>query len=145
MTAARPGAPPVPVAAAVMVRGTTVFLARRAPGRRQAGCWEFPGGKVEPGETLQECLERELREELGLMVRAGRVIGENEHGYDHGTVRLIAVETRILSGRPALSVHDRAEWVPADRLTTYPLAPADVPIARAVRRWLISGDAAGGV
>lgn len=119
----------IDVAAAVIVRDGRVLIVRRGPGERHAGFWEFPGGKIDPGETPQACIERELREELGIWTRAGEIFAVSEYEYDHGTVRLIAISTEIESGAVALSVHDRAEWAPLRGLQSYRFLPADLPIA----------------
>jgi 8-oxo-dGTP diphosphatase len=117
------------VTAAVFRRGETVLLTRRQPGQKLAGFWEFPGGKVEAGETLQGCLEREIAEELGWIIRAGEIIATSEHVYEHGAIRLVALAAVILSGVLHPTVHDRLEWVPVPRLLEYRLSPADIPIA----------------
>ena len=121
------------VAAGIIVSNGKVLLTRRAGGERQAGRWEFPGGKIETGETPQQCLERELLEELGLTIRAGDMMMENEHLYSHGPITLLALWAEIVEGAISLTVHDRADWVPAEQLESYDLAPADVPIARRLR------------
>ena len=120
------------VTAAVARQGKTVLLARRGPDQKLAGYWEFPGGKVDKGETLQACLERELREELGVQARAGEVLCESTYRYDHGEFRLVALAVTLPSAKFKLSVHDRAEWVPLSSLLGYRLAPADIPIAKKV-------------
>ena len=122
------------VAAAVITQGDKVLLTRRAPGEKQAGLWEFPGGKVEPGETVRECLARELLEELALTCTIGPKIAESEYEYDHGKVIIHAHESVITSGDLELSVHDRAEWVQVDKLLSYDLAPADIVIAKRVQQ-----------
>lgn len=121
------------VTAAVITRAGRVLLVRRGPGERLAGYWEFPGGKIRPGETPQACLERELAEELGLSAEAGEVLAVSEHRYEHATIRLIAMRARVGGGDPELTCHDRAEWVAPGDLERYPLAPADVPIAARLR------------
>ena len=122
------------VTAAIIWDGGRVLLTRRGPGEKLSGLWEFPGGKVEPTETFEQCLTRELLEELGLEVCVGNVVAESVYTYDHGAIRLVAMETRILKGQLTLSVHDKAEWVPPHALEQFALAPADVPIARAVKK-----------
>jgi 8-oxo-dGTP diphosphatase len=106
-----------------------ILLCRRGPGRREAGLWEFPGGKVEHGETLAEALERELREELGIVCVAGRILAENIHAYGHGTIRLVALDTQKQSGEIELHDHDQIAWIFPQELSHYGLAPADIPIA----------------
>jgi 8-oxo-dGTP diphosphatase len=118
------------VAAAIIEREGRILLTRRARGQTLGGWWEFPGGKQAPGETLTACLERELREELAVTVRAGAVFAENIHHYDQGAVRLVALFAELVAGEIVLSVHDRFAWVEKARLADYDLSPADIPIAR---------------
>lgn len=120
------------VTAAIIVEHGKVLIARRAPGQMLAGMWEFPGGKVEGAETLAQCLVRELREELGLTVVVGTIVAESTYCYDHGELRLVAMDTRIISGTPTPVVHDQIHWVAPSDLEGYNLAPADIPIARIV-------------
>lgn len=98
-----------------------------------AGLWEFPGGKVETGETVQACIVRELAEELCLSCAAGEVFVENLHAYDGGVINLIAVHVTLTSDSWQLSVHDEARWVGPDELLQLGLAPADIPIAEKLR------------
>jgi len=121
------------VTAAIIVKDGCVLATRRARGQSLAGFWEFPGGKVEPGETLAQCLVRELKEELGLDTSVGEIVAESEYHYDHGAIRLVALRTKILDGTICLTVHDEAKWVPPYRLEELALAPADIPIARVLR------------
>ena len=117
------------VTAAIIVEEGKILIARRAPGEKLAGMWEFPGGKVEGEETLVDCLTRELREELGVSVSVGPIVAESVYEYPHGSIRLIALRTRILAGTLSLTVHDQVDWVAPDNLLRYQLAPADIPIA----------------
>lgn len=111
-----------------------ILIVRRAPGEKLNGFWEFPGGKVEPGETERECLRRELAEELAIEVQVGEFATENFHRYDHGEFLLRAYFVHLIEGQPTLQVHDKISWVPPDDLTSYKLAPADVPIAETLQR-----------
>lgn len=122
------------VSAAIIRKNDCVFIARRSVGQSLAGFWEFPGGKQEPGETIQECLVRELKEELQLSVRCSFILVENIHQYPGGVINLIAIETEILDGDIKLSVHDRFEWVSLSNLLSFNLAPADIPLAE----WLLN-------
>jgi 8-oxo-dGTP diphosphatase len=119
------------VTAAIIRRVDCVLLARRSPGEKLAGSWEFPGGKVEAGETPEGSLARELLEELGIGVRIGGRVAESSYEYEHGTFRVIAYLVDWISGEPSPNVHDRLEWVKIDDLTSYQLLPADIPINRA--------------
>lgn len=122
------------VTAAVIERHGQYLIARRAPGQSHAGRWEFPGGKIEPGESAEECLERELAEEFGVQVRAGKFLIASTHTYPGGAIELLAYETTVISGEFDLRVHDRIAWVHPSEILRYDLLPADVPIAQLLRR-----------
>ena len=117
------------VTAAIIKQNDQVLLARRAPGENLAGGWEFPGGKVETGETPEECLKRELFEEFGIETSIVRFIAESIYEYPAGKIRLLAYEAYIVSGEMKLNVHDRVEWVDTSELLNYRLLPADIHIA----------------
>lgn len=120
------------VVTAAILRNSSkeILLCRRAPGQKNAGFWEFPGGKLNEGETLIQCIERELWEELGIGVTAGAVLGESIYQYAHGTIRLIAMECEWKEGELELRVHDKLKWVLPENLLDYDLSPADIPLAR---------------
>ncbi|HWQ11389.1 MAG TPA: (deoxy)nucleoside triphosphate pyrophosphohydrolase [Roseiflexaceae bacterium] len=120
--------PVVAVTAAVIRRGGAVLLARRAGGRAQAHLWEFPGGKIEPGETPEDCLARELAEELGIAVEVGAHLLTTRHAYPHVTIELHAYAVRYQGDAFQLTDHDAVAWVPLDELERYPMPEADVPI-----------------
>ena len=120
------------VTAAVIIKEDKVLITRRGANEKLSGYWEFPGGKVENGETPQECLERELLEELGIKSKAGEIIADSEYHYSHGSFRLLAIMTRVENNNFSISVHDKVEWVPIASLLQYKLAPADIPIAKAI-------------
>jgi 16S rRNA (cytosine1402-N4)-methyltransferase len=122
----------IPVCAAVILRSGMVLLARRGPGRKHAGKWEFPGGRIEDGETSAAALARELREELGIEAQVGAEAARSRHVYDFGEIELIAHFVPSYSGELKLVDHDKIAWVEARRLLEYDLAPADVPIAEAI-------------
>lgn len=122
------------VAAAIAVRNKRVLITRRAPGQNLEGLWEFPGGKVELGETVQNCIERELAEELGIEVRAGEVLIESAYHYTGGAINLIGIEVEIIGGEFELTVHDAYQWVEPLALREIELAPADLPLAEEVIR-----------
>lgn len=118
------------VTAAIIEKRGRVLLTRRSHGQIFGGRWEFPGGKQEPGESLAACLEREIREELSVTVRAGEVYAESIFCSDRGAIRLVALKADLGDGEIRLSVHDRYAWVEKGRLADYDLSPADIPIAR---------------
>jgi len=121
------------ISAAVIINNTNVLLTRRAPGEKLAGYWEFPGGKQERQETIEECLVREIKEELDLDVQCLNILIESIYEYPGGKINLIAIEAEIKAGVISLNVHDKYEWVDIESLLEYQLAPADIPIAE----WII--------
>jgi mutator protein MutT len=122
------------VTAAIIRKNGSVLLARRSPGQKLAGFWEFPGGKVEGGETPEQCLARELYEELGILTRIGEKCAESSHEYEHGSFRILAYLVDNISGELKSNVHDRLEWVKVDDVDRYQLLPADLPILAALKK-----------
>lgn len=122
------------VAAAIAIRGGRILVSRRAPGQALEGSWEFPGGKVEAGEDVQTCIVRELKEELGVGSVAGNVIARSEYAYPGGAILLVAVEVSLEGTDLRLTVHDQHAWIELKDLLELKLAPADVPIAKAVQQ-----------
>ncbi|MDH3284124.1 MAG: (deoxy)nucleoside triphosphate pyrophosphohydrolase [Acidobacteriota bacterium] len=116
------------VAAAVIARGDEYLLSRRPAGTHLAGFWEFPGGKLEQGESPADALERELREELGIDVAAPRELTVLTHEYPERTVELTFLETSIVRGTPhALQVAEIG-WFRPDEMPDLPILPADLPL-----------------
>jgi 8-oxo-dGTP diphosphatase len=111
------------VTAAVIFNHGKVLLARRAPGENGAGRWEFPGGKIEQGETPEQCLARELREEFGVRALIKDFIAESVYEYYTGSIRLLAYAAEIVAGNIQLSVHDDYAWVEIKDLLAYDLLP----------------------
>ena len=116
----------------MILKSGMILLARRAPGRKHEGKWEFPGGRVEDGETPAAALARELKEELGIEAQVGAEAARTRHAYDFGEIELIAHLVPRFSGEITLKDHDKIAWVEARKLLEYDLAPADVPITEAV-------------
>lgn len=117
-----------------------VLLARRGPTMDLAGHWEFPGGKVEAGETPAQTLVRELDEELGIRVAAGIPLGESFIDRPAGRIRLLGWTARLLDGVPEAREHDAVAWCRPGAVDRVTLAPADVPLLDALIAHL---DAAG--
>ncbi|WP_200956694.1 (deoxy)nucleoside triphosphate pyrophosphohydrolase [Tsuneonella troitsensis] len=118
------------VAAAIAISGGKVLVTKRAGDQALAGMWEFPGGKLEPGEDVQSCIVRELREELGVCSTAGEVFMTSDYIYPGGAISLIAIEVALHSHCLALTVHDEHAWIAPGELLSLNLAPADIPIAK---------------
>jgi 8-oxo-dGTP diphosphatase len=118
------------VTAGVIRQGDRILIARRAGHDPLAGKWEFPGGKIEPGEKPEDCLQRELLEELGITVRIGRFLESNCHDYPERRVELLFYEGEYVAGEVVPQIHDRFAWIEVQDLVDYDLAPADRPFAR---------------
>jgi A/G-specific adenine glycosylase len=127
--------PTIIVTAGVIRRGNTVLLSRRPANGLLGGMWEFPGGKQEPGESLAECLPRELKEELGIAVRVGNEIGVFKHAYTHFKVVLHAFECEIVEGDPRPLASDGLEWVDLERMGEYAMGKIDRMIAGEIIRF----------
>lgn len=111
--------------AGVVIRSNQVFLARRIAGGSIGGKWEFPGGKIEPGESDSAALVREFEEELGVKVEVDRAIGENL--FSDGSRRFLVTAYHVrLSGMPfTREAHTAIEWFPVDMLPTLDLPDSD--------------------
>jgi A/G-specific adenine glycosylase len=127
--AARPPQPHYTVTAAVIRRNGKVLLAQRPQNGLLGGLWEFPGGKQEPGESLAECLAREIREELGAEVEVRETIGEFRHAYTHFKITLHAFECRLLDGEPRPVEAQDVRWVELSGLGDFPMGKVDRQIA----------------
>jgi mutator protein MutT len=128
--------PPVTVTAAVLLHEGRLLAARRPEGKARGGLWELPGGKREPGETLEACLARELREELGIDVVVGPPFLSVTHDYPDLRVELHAFRCSWVAGALAPTEHDRVRWLAPDELSTVTWSPADRPIIAHLRRAL---------
>ncbi|MGB8330360.1 MAG: 8-oxo-dGTP diphosphatase MutT [Polyangiales bacterium] len=116
---------PVVVAAAVIIDNGRVLLTRRAEGQHLAGLWEFPGGKLEDGESPEEALVRECREECGIEVQVEQILDVTHHRYPAKDVLLLFYRCALRAGEVRhLQVADHA-WVAPAELGDYPLPPAD--------------------
>lgn len=118
-----------------------VLIAQRKAESMLGGLWEFPGGTREPGETLPQCIARELREELGLRVRVGRHLVTVRHAYTHFTIELHAYWARITGGRPR-AIHCAAyAWARPEALGAYAFSAADLRIIAALAGQPLGGAA----
>lgn len=122
-----PSVPILEVVAAVIERDDTFLACRRRPGKAAAGRWEFPGGKIERGETAEEALVREIREELGVGIR---VTGHLTTDVTGG-IRLACLHARLIGAAPVASTdHDVLRWVSRAELGELEWADADLPAVR---------------
>ncbi len=117
----------VEVVAGIVWNRGRVLVARRAPHKSQAGKWEFPGGKIEKGESPETALERELHEELGIQTKTEGYFATNVHYYPTITIKLIAYHGKYLSGEITPIDHDQVEWIRVKDLLSYEVTEADIP------------------
>jgi len=127
----------IPVVCALILREGLVMLAQRPEGKHLALKWEFPGGKVEPGEKAEHAMIRELREELGCEVRIVTALTRSTHSYERGTVEMIPFVCELTheSAPPHPHEHAALLWCAPDNLLTHDLAPADYPVVAAFEEW----------
>jgi mutator protein MutT len=116
------------VAAGLIWKGGKLLIARRPEGSHLAGYWEFPGGKQEPGETLEACLEREIQEELGMEVKAVKHLLQINHNYETKSITLHLFQCSWLEGTPTPVGCDELRWVSPEELANYQLPPPDLQL-----------------
>ena len=116
-----------------------ILIDRRRQEGLLGGLWEFPGGKVEPGETMQDCIRREIREELGIEIEVGDQLIVVDHAYTHFRVTLNVYHCRRLSGEPQPLECDQVRWVTLDEIDQYPFPKANTRIIEALKQSEISG------
>lgn len=110
-----------------------ILIDRRRPEGPMGGLWEFPGGKVEPGETIEDCIKREIKEELGIEIEVGNHLITIEHLYAHLHVTLAVHHCRHLSGVPQPIECDEIRWVTLDEITQFPFPQANEQIITALQ------------
>lgn len=130
----------ITVVGAVIVDGDRVYCVQRGSDGALPGTWEFPGGKVEPGEAPREALVREIREELACEVSVGDEVTTTAHEYDFAVVHLTTYWCRLQQGTPRLSEHQAEAWLTAAELGSLDWAPADMPAVELISRGWISGS-----
>ena len=126
------------VAAALIDEDGRVLICRRPAGKAMAGLWEFPGGKLEAGETPEACLVRELREELGIEVREACLapFAFASHAYEGMHLLMPLFVCRRWDGAPQALEHSALAWVRPARLFDYDMPPADAPLCAHLRDFL---------
>ncbi|PPA69339.1 (deoxy)nucleoside triphosphate pyrophosphohydrolase [Jeotgalibacillus proteolyticus] len=115
------------VAAVIENEKNEILCALRSTSMLIPNKWEFPGGKVEEGESLQEALEREICEELHCEIKAYEIMNEHVHEYDTFIIHLICLRAELISGTPVATEHDQLIWLPRKNLSSLVWAPADIP------------------
>ncbi|KGX91718.1 (deoxy)nucleoside triphosphate pyrophosphohydrolase [Pontibacillus marinus] len=116
------------VAAIIENENGEILCALRTPEMSSPNRWEFPGGKVEPGEDIHTALEREINEELSCKIATSEVFCENVHEYEKYTIQLIAIKAKLTEGNPKTNEHSKVIWMARENLESLKWVPADVPI-----------------
>lgn len=120
------------VTAAVFIKDNKVLLMRRGQGHSSAGGWEYPGGKIEPGETGEACIKRELSEELKIDAEIGSMLAETIRTVGEREIHLMAYQVVSFTGEIQLTDHDAMEWVPMDELLEHDQLPSDIEISKQI-------------
>lgn len=125
--------PIINVSVGVIIEENRCLISRRREGTHLAGLWEFPGGKLSPGETAEDCLYREIREELGIGITIDEVLPVIEHTYPERTVRLHFFKCSPIPGEDRISAGSSAQWIPLSELGQYRFPEANLPILKLLR------------
>lgn len=121
------------VVAALIWEKNRFMICQRPPHKARGLLWEFVGGKVEPGETLEQALVRECREELGVTLEVGEVFMDVTHAYPDLTVHLTLFHASIREGRPQKLEHNDIRWITAAEIDGYDFCPADEEILKRLK------------
>jgi mutator protein MutT len=130
-----PHSPVVDVSAALIFRAGKILLTQRKAGSHLGGLWEFPGGKRELQESFEECLIREIREELGVTITVDHLFESVQHSYPEKSVRLKFFVCRLLDGEPQPLESAALTWASRDELTSFPFPAADAQLLEKLRNY----------
>ena len=125
----------IEVVAAIIIEDGKLFATQRGYGDFKDG-WEFPGGKMEAGETLEQTLTREMREELEIKVEVGQQIKVVEYDYPKFHLTMHCMLAKIVEGTPNLLEHEAARWVDKDSIDSVDWLPADLEVIDEVKKYL---------
>ena len=121
------------VTAALLMKQGKVFIAKKSPLDKRANQWEFPGGKIDPGETPEDCLVRELREEFQIEIKIDSFFAENLYTHSNGRILVMAYLCSWISGKINPTEHVEYQWVFPAELDKYDFVTSDLPIADKLR------------
>ena len=122
----------IQVVGAAVVRDGLVLCAQRGQTGSLPGMWEFPGGKIEPGESARDALIREIDEELKCSVLVGEEINTALHEYDFAVISLTTFFCELIAGEPTLTEHEAVAWMAPENLFDLNWAPADIPAVESI-------------
>jgi 8-oxo-dGTP diphosphatase len=120
------------VSAGVIEKNNKILIAKRKKGKCLEALWEFPGGKLEENETIQECLKREIKEELDIEIKVGKFLCKTEFFCTDKKIVLMTFMAEYISGILILNDHDDAKWVSLNELNNYEFVRADKEIVKAL-------------
>lgn len=120
------------VVAGIIINEGKILIAKRSVGQKMEGKWEFPGGKIEVGETAEEALIRELKEELNENIDIEGFFYESIYKYEFGAIRLLSYKCKSKNKDFKLSVHSEIKWVAPKDILNFDFAAADIPIAEKI-------------
>ena len=118
----------IEVVAGIIYKDGKFLIAQRSLKKAQGGLWEFPGGKVEPGETKENALIREIKEEFNADIRVDGYVGENVHHYPEKDIKLMFYKATLLSDTITLNEHEDYKWITKEDKDKYKFAGADVMV-----------------
>lgn len=122
------------IAAAIIEKNGKILIAQRAKNDGLCGKWEFPGGKVEAGETLQDCLKRELREELGISAEVGDYYCSSSFYHKDSLFEMCMFKVHVFEGEITLHEHSAIAWVSVNELSNYDMPEPDLPVVERLQK-----------
>ncbi len=123
----------ITVIAAIIKKDNKYLIGRRGPKEKSTGLWEFPGGKIKDGETHEECLIRELKEELNIDAEIGELYSEYVYKYPHIAYKLYFYSVNNYKGELEYNAHDKIEWCHPENFDQYDFLPGDIPILSTIK------------
>lgn len=122
------------VVAAAIEKDGLIFCAQRPEGKSLGGFWEFPGGKLENGETPEEALIREIKEEFDSEIEVISYLNEASYEYDFGIVTMKTYLSKLINGELKLLEHQDSKWLPIEELSELEWAPVDIPAVKCLQK-----------
>lgn len=122
------------IVAAAIIKDGKIFCAQRPKGKSLGGFWEFPGGKLEIGESPEEALIREIKEEFNAEIKIIDYVNEASYDYDFGTVIMKTFKAKLLSEKLELLEHQDSKWLTVEELNCLEWAPVDIPAVNLLRK-----------
>lgn len=119
---------------AIIIKEKLILIAQRRKNEYLAGKWEFPGGKIEFGETSQQCLSRKIKEELNLEIKVEQLFNERVYTYPKGRIKLLSYFAEAMSEDIKLSVYDQVKWVSIDEMDEFDFVPTDIPLVERLKK-----------